>query len=264
MKKYLEIAKLLFKAQLAWRASIAFNMLFTVLKILFAVVVWGAVYAENAVIGGFTLQGMLTYYVISSFFSQLDLSGEVAGEVSARIRNGTFSRYMVIPARVEGYFHAQNYGAAALSMLFNLAAAAAWTLLFGIEFTITRSPGLIAGALALEALGLIFMVQLNFLLGILTFRFGDISLFLMIKSNLLSILTGTMIPLNLFPELLLRLLRLTPFYAVTYLPTMLLLGRNAEELPRSLGVLGLWMLAFAGINHLAYEGLRRRYDGVGI
>ncbi|HML47832.1 MAG TPA: ABC-2 family transporter protein, partial [Clostridia bacterium] len=206
MRKYLEIAKLLFKAQLAWRASIAFNMLFTVLKILFAVVVWGAIYADNAVVGGFTLQGMLTYYVVSSFFSQLDISEGVAGEVSARIRNGTFSRYMVIPVRAEGYFHAQNYGAAALYMLFNLVAAAAWTLLFGIEFTLTGNPGLIAGALVLEALGLVFMVQLNFFLGILTFRFGDISLFLMIKNNLLAIVTGTMLPLSLFPEPLIHLL----------------------------------------------------------
>ena len=43
MKKYLEIGKVLFKAQLSWRFDIAFNMIFTIIKILFAYIVWGAI-----------------------------------------------------------------------------------------------------------------------------------------------------------------------------------------------------------------------------
>lgn len=264
MRKYWEVAKLLFKAQLAWRASIAFNMLFTVLKILFAVIVWGAIFETRDTVGGFTLQAMLTYYVLSSFFSQLDMSGDVSGEVSGRIRNGTFSRFMVLPIHVEGYFHAQNVGAAALYMLFNLAAAAAWTLMFRIEFTLTRDAGLILGALALEGMGLIFMVQLNFFLGVLTFRLEEIGTFLMIKNNLIAFATGSLVPLTLLPAAVTRVLSWTPFYYVTYLPSMLLLGRNAQELGMGLAVLGLWMLAFLLINHTTYESMRRRYDGVGI
>lgn len=36
MRKYREIMRVYIKAQLAWRAAVAFSMLFTVAKILFA------------------------------------------------------------------------------------------------------------------------------------------------------------------------------------------------------------------------------------
>jgi ABC-2 type transport system permease protein len=81
MKKYMEVAKVLFKAQLAWRFDIAFNMLFTVTKILFAYILWGAVFGERMEVAGFTFDAMLSYYIISSFISQMEMSDGVSGEI---------------------------------------------------------------------------------------------------------------------------------------------------------------------------------------
>ena len=44
MRKYTETALIYFKAQLIWRADTVFNMLFTVTKIIFAYVLWGAIF----------------------------------------------------------------------------------------------------------------------------------------------------------------------------------------------------------------------------
>ena len=193
---------------------------------------------------------MLTYYIISSFLSQLEMSEGVSGEISTRIRDGSFSKYMVIPVKIEGHFMAQTFGSAALYMIFNLIAAAVWVFVFRIQFTVISNPAVILLTVLMVLMGLVFMVQLNFFIGILAFKFQDVWIFLMIKNNLVAFITGTMVPLSLLPAGIVAMMRLFPFYYVTYLPSMLLIGQNTGEIGIGLLTLSLWMLAFAVVNNL--------------
>jgi ABC-2 type transport system permease protein len=264
MKKYLEISKIVFKSQLAWRFDIATNVLFTVIKIVFAYLIWDNIFAGREMVGGFTFHSMLSYYIINSFLSQLDMSDGVSNEISSRIRQGTFSKYMVLPVNIQGYFIAQTAGSSVFHLAFNLIAAAVWIFIFRIRFAFTANPLYILTAVSMVLMGIIFMLQLNYFLGLLTLKFQDIFLFLMIKNNLLLFITGTMIPLVLFPKLIVELMRYLPFYYVTYLPSMLLIGRNGGEIPYGLLLLPAWLLFFVFINRSTYNRLRVRYDGVGI
>lgn len=264
MKKYVMIAKVLFKAQLSWRFDVAFDLLITGTKLLFAYIVWGAIFSGRNTVSGFTLETMLTYYLISSFLTQLDKSKVVSGEVSKRIRNGTFSKYMVIPVGAEGYFLAQTFGASAFYLIFNLFASAFWIFLFHIRLAVTSEPFVILEAVLLVLMGLTFMAQLNFFIGILAFYFQDIGLFLMIKENILAFITGAVIPLALLPTWVVSALKAFPFYYVTYLPAMLLIGRNSGEISSGFLTLCLWMIGFIILNRIGYGILRRKYDGVGI
>lgn len=69
--KYIEVAKIHFKTQLVWRFDIVFNMLFTLTKILFAYILWGAVFRQKNIVAGFTFNSMLSYYTISPFYHRL-------------------------------------------------------------------------------------------------------------------------------------------------------------------------------------------------
>ena len=109
-KKYWEITKTYMKTQLVWRADVIFNMIFTITRILFAYLLWGIIFQGKEMVGAFTFHGMLSYYIVSSFLSQLEMSGGISSEIHDRIRNGTFSKYMVIPAGIELYFMAMELG----------------------------------------------------------------------------------------------------------------------------------------------------------
>jgi ABC-2 type transport system permease protein len=113
-------------------------------------------------------------------------------------------------------------------------------------------------------LGRLFLAQMNFFLGVLTIKYQDIWLFLMIKNNVQAFLAGALVPLTLMPDAVLKALRLTPFYHATHLPAMLLLGRNSNEALTGMLVLILWIAIFMALNKYAYTHLRTRYDGVGI
>jgi len=264
MRKYFEIAKISFKSQLVWRFDVAMSALSVFVKILFAFILWGAIFGQKDTVSGFTFTSMLSYYLVSSLLSQLDLSGKISSEISGRIRDGTFSKFMVIPANTRAYFLAQTFGCASFYLIFDLLMAGVCVVAFHIHFSLTTDFVTILCAIFMVVLGLIFMAQLNYFLGILVLKFQDISLFLMIKDNIVALITGTMIPLTLLPAHFVSVMRIFPFYYVTYLPAMLLIGRNSGEALAGLMVLFIWVSLFLIINKLTYNQLRVRYDGVGI
>ncbi len=264
MKKYWEAAKTAFKTRAAYRFDTAMQVFASLARVLFAWLLWTAIFQGRSTVAGFTLDTMLLYYLLQAFFAQMDNTGRIAEELSDYIRNGAFSKFLVLPVRVQGYLFAQSLGSAAYSLFFSLAAGAFCLLAVPFQPTVTRSFADFLQALALLLLGRVFLTQLNFYLGILTFRFQDIWLFLMIKSNLMAFLTGALVPLALLPGGVLSVLRLTPFYYTGYLPAMLILGRGGGE--GIFGVLTLcaWIAFFFFLNKYMYVHLRTRYDGVGI
>ncbi|MGL5434040.1 MAG: ABC transporter permease [Lachnospiraceae bacterium] len=264
MKKYIEITKIYFKNQLAWRTEAAFGLLFSVTKIIFAYLIWSEIFASKEMVAGFTFQTMLLYYVLSSFLTQIDLSSLISNEITQQIRNGKFSKYMILPVHVERYFWAMEAGMILFIMILNAAAGILWIVIFRIPVTITREPFLIAATFFMILAGLLFMAQLNYFLGILTLKFQEISTFLMIKDNLVQLVTGSIIPLILFPDFLIGVMKLLPFYYVTYLPAMLLLGKCTEEAISGLLVISAWCLVFFVLNQVTYQRLRTKFDGVGI
>ena len=264
MSKYLEVAKLLFKAQIIWRFDVAMSVVFTVSKIAFAYLLWGAVFGENITVSGFTFPAMISYYIISSFLSQIEMSEGVSREIGERIKEGSFSKYMVLPVNIQRYFISQTFGAMSFYSIFNLASAILWKFIFNIDFVLTSNIWVIPAALLMVILGLIFMIQLNYFLGLLAFKFEDIGFFLMVKNNIVSFITGTLIPLVLLPHSIVSFMRFFPFYYVTYLPSMLLIGRNEDEAVVGIIILMGWISAFAFFNKIAYGKLRVAYDGVGI
>lgn len=264
MRKYIEVAKVYFKTQFAWRADVVFNMIFTISRILFAYLLWRMVFSGKEMVSGFTFHGMLSYYIVSSFLSQLEMSGGISGEICQRIRNGTFSKYMILPVSMEGYFVAMEAGTVLFYLAFDLIAAFLWIFIFRIEFAFVTDGAVLLCAFCLILLGLFFMVQFAYYLGILTLKYQGIDTFLMIKNNLMALATGTIVPLALFPEAVVRAMRALPFYYVTYLPSMLLIGKCREEAATGIGIMAAWCLVMQILIRRTWAKYSRKYDGVGI
>lgn len=264
MRKYWEVSKIYMKTQFVWRADVIFNMFFTIGRILFAYLLWGIIFRSREKIGVFTFHGMLSYYIVSSFLSQLEMSGGISGEIHERIRNGTFSKYMVIPVGIQRYFMAMELGVVLFYILFDLIAAVIWVFVFHIEFVFAGNAYVVLCASVMAVLGMLFMVQLNFFLGLLTLKYQGIGTFLMIKNNLAALVTGSIVPLALFPEAVVNIIKILPFYYVTYLPAMLFTGMCQNEAVPGLCIASAWCLMMQGLIHVTWNKYLRKYDGVGI
>ncbi|WP_165479766.1 ABC-2 family transporter protein, partial [Clostridioides difficile] len=200
IRRYYEVAKINFKVQLIWRFDVVVNMVFTIVKILFAYILWKAIFGENKIVSGFTFNSMLSYYIISSFLAGIDMSKSTSEEICNRVKLGTFSKYMIIPINVQNYFIAKNFGMTCFYFVFNMISAFVWIFIFKIDFAFTSNPVQILISILMIFLGFIFMMKLHFFIGILSFKFLEISFFRMIIENIVEFITGTMIPLVLLPE----------------------------------------------------------------
>ncbi len=264
MKKYWEFARAAFLRRTAYRFDALMQASASLSRVLFAHLLWSVLFRGRETISGFTYDAMLTYYLLQSFLAQLDTAGRQAEEMSAQIRDGAFAKSLVIPAGVQKVFFAQSLGASGFTLLLSVASGAVWCVLFQIRLALTPSAWQLASALLLILLGGVFSIQFHFFLSTLAFRYQDISLFLMIKSNLLAFASGTLVPLALLPPPALLLMKLLPFYHATYLPCMLLLNRNGEEAMPGIFTLLLWCGFMYAVNKTMYARLRIRFDGVGI
>jgi ABC-2 type transport system permease protein len=265
VRKYFAVAKTLFKTQLVYRFDVAMNALEIAGRVLFAWLLWGAVFDGRETVAGFTFPVMLLYYIVISFLASLDMSGDVSREVSSMIRGGTFSKFMVIPANAQWQFWAQTMGAATYYAIFGMAVTLVCAALFRIKPLFTADPAAIVCAVILIPLGLTFMVCYHYFIGILAFKFHDISFFLHVQSAALEFVTGGVVPLILLPASVMSVMRFLPFTHVVYTPSMLLLGKaDMSEGLLAAGVLAVWTLGMALVNQFVYNKLRIKYDGVGI
>lgn len=108
------------------------------------------------------------------------------------------------------------------------------------------------------------MAQLNFLLGVMTLKYQGIQTFHMIKDNIVTLVTGGIVPLVFFPETAINIMRALPFYYVTYLPSMLFTGFCQDEALTGILVLLFWCLAVQAAINIFYKKYIKKYEGAGI
>ena len=265
MNKYLAVAKIHFKMQLAYRFDAAMTVMGVVWRVVFAWVLWGAIFAGREDVGGFTFQAMLSYYVISSFLATADTSQGTVYEISSRVRDGSFTKFMVVPSNPQFHFLSQAVGASGFYGLVAALAVAVCAFAFRIDMALAVDPAAVLLAAALFAVGIVFMNCYHFFLGILAFKFEDSTFAIHMLPSVVSFFKGEMVPLSLLPVALEQSLRFFPFAHAVYTPAMLLMGAmDASEGLPDLFVLAAWTLAMAAGSQLAYSRLRKRHEGVGI
>ena len=265
MRKYLAVAKTLFKAQFAYRFDVIMTAVSTVWRIIFALILWGAIFANRESVGGFTYPEMLSYYVISSFYAMMDMSAGVLGEISGRIKDGSFSKFMIIPSNPQLHFLSQTLGASAYYGLFIIIALVASTLVFRIDLILTFDlPRMILAVLVFLS-GIAFMNSYQFLLGIFALKYQDTTFSMHLLPSIISFLSGELVPLSLLPGIFTAAIKVFPFAHVVYTPTMLMIGRmDIREGLSGCALLLAWTIGMTVVNQLTYTRLRKRYEGVGI
>ncbi|MDR3276169.1 MAG: ABC-2 family transporter protein [Treponema sp.] len=263
MRKFLAVSKLYFKIQVAYRLDVIMRVLSVLGRTAFAWVLWGAVYSGRSEVGGMSFQAMVSYYVARSVLAAM-VDDDPMYLVSNYIRDGAFSKYMVLPINIQGFFLFRALGFQAFMLLFNLLSAALAVLVFGIQFSLSTDLVQIFCALGMMALGLVFRVSYGFCLGILAFKFQDIRFFRLMQDNIVEFISGALIPLTLLPAALTGFLRFLPFYYIPYLPAMLLTGQAGDEALPGLAILACWTGLMLFITQKSYHRLRVKYDGAGI
>ena len=202
-------------------------------------VLWYAIFnlGGNSEIAGMSYLEMVHYTWVSLLFTQVR-GGDHDFELQEMIRSGQLSNYLLRPVGVVEFIYIR--GVAPRLFIAGLCLLLGMTLSIWLGF----SPLRMMGAMFLALLGNIIHYQLGAALATTAFLWEEAYSVLMIKNMLVSLLSGELIPLNLFPASMSWIWKSTPFYLYVFGPTQYALGRwSHEEFLYHLGLSCVWLIA---------------------
>jgi len=203
-------------------------------------VLWYAIFKTDGAteLAGMTYVQMLHYTLVSVLFNQVR-GGDQDFELAEMIRTGQLSNYLIRPVGLIQFIYIRGVASKLLISALSLA--------IGIVLSVSvlsseASPLRMIGAMLLALLGNVIHFQIGAVLSAMAFRWEDAYGLLMVKNMAVSILSGELLPLNLFPESMSWIWKSTPFYLYVFGPAQYALGEWTHlEFVRQLGVAFLWI-----------------------
>ncbi len=201
-------------------------------------VLWYAMFKLGGAteIAGMGYKDMVHYTLVSLLFTQVR-GGDHDFELAEMVRSGALSNYMLRPVGVVEFVYIRGMA----PKLF--IAAICLVLGVGVGFWLGLAPERMIGSMFMAILGNIIHYQIGAALATAAFYWEEAYSFMMVKNMIVSLLSGELIPLNLFPHSMQWIWRSTPFYLYVFGPTQYALGRwSHAEFLMNLGIAGLWLV----------------------
>lgn len=209
--------------------------------------VWNGVHSENA--------GSAQYLVAYTAMAQaLGPLLQPTTSLSEDLANGTIADKLLWPVNLAGFYVSQWLGKIAISLLMGgVAILLCWHILFGGTIDPLKLPLFFISLIIGTAVG----IEIDFLFSMLVIRVSNETWFVnAIRTSIVAILSGSVIPLAVLPHGLRTLLTYTPFASMANIPIESLVNDNFRL--SELAVQILWLVALALLMIPIYRIVHRR------
>lgn len=235
------MAKLVFLEKLAYTKALWVDIAGTMSAILIYYFLWQMVFRERQELAGYTMAQMTTYVILSKLlasqfagginrtFAEWIYSGKIGSELIRPVslftnlfgrRMGEFFFYIIfkaIPVLLISYFILGGEAAADMKYL----------MLFFISVGIS----------------VLLMFYFEMLFGMGTFYILSTSALCFLKTALLELLSGGIVPLAVFPDTVERVLNMLPFAGMVSIPVNIFLGKySIRECVDYIAIQALWCI----------------------
>lgn len=251
-----------FKRNLAYKGSFYLMIICSVFGPFISYYLWMAIYgsSKNGVLGGLTQAEMVVYIFMTYVTSQVVTVG-VTGEISDDVMEGSVVMTLIKPLDYRMTLISKALGEA----LYRFFAPAVFVWI-GLEIYKAVVLGLGVTPLVDMLAYLLSMVMSFFIYVLFDFCFGMVAFVTtymfgmnMAKEAILGFLSGQLIPISFFPEVLQRIFEFLPFSSMIYTPVMVYLGKySGTELVFVLGKQLLWMVLLYAFGTFLWSRITRR------
>jgi len=252
MRGYLAVVRATFMVGLVYRFGFLFSIFGNIIYLGVAYFLWRSIYQHSETIRGLTFNETFIYIGLGSAMFIL-LKTYIDWALHYEIREGVIATYLIKPINLGLYMLSGGLG----SLLMNLTAITVPTLLlltlvFKVEFT--RGPGLILFPLSLF-MAFLISFHIDFFIGLLGFYTDSVWGFGTTKDILVTVLSGALIPLQFFPEVIRNILLWLPFQAIYHTPLMMVTkpDQSWEILLPMLYIQFTWVIILFAATQLFYN-----------
>ncbi len=242
---WVELARASIRWHYMYRFNVLSGFLLTGVTIYLITLVWRSAYGGRAEVDGIGADQLLVYLTIANLQLYF-LRPELAGDIQARIREGQIGFDLSRPVGYPSQLLATATGD--LIGLLPMTLVAVPVALVAGELRAPDSPGIALAYVGSLLLAWIVALQLNLLIGFVSFWTLEMTGFQMIYTLVGNFATGALVPLWFMPEALRAVIQVLPFQAIAFVPVSIYVGEPATG---SIGMALLLQAMWIGLLTLA-------------
>ena len=254
---YREFARVGFVNILAFRLRYYTGVLTYLINVSVYYFIWKALYAANPEIAGFRFGEIVTYVAVgwmirSLYFNNIDQ------DMAQDIMDGRITMALVKPVSVQWMYVSQALGETAFRLiLLSMPVSVVLALVFPIQTPHSAWHGLLF--LVSLAGSILLVAAMNFTVGCFAIPMKSILGLLRAKFFIQDLLSGLLIPMAIFPELLRQVLAFLPFQHIGSTPMLIYLGKlGPREMALSLVVQWIWIAVLLILGDRLWKRMSRR------
>jgi ABC-2 type transport system permease protein len=264
--KYQSVFNVGLQSNLVYRVNFAVRGFFSFFHLVVVFILWGAAYAGNAAIGGFSFSQTLTYFVAVIVVQFMIGAFNEDYQISEEIRNGLINQFLLKPV---------NYFAYRFSIYVSARVVTGALIIVPVIVTypFLKSYLMVPHewwrlAVAVPALVMSALIQFGiaYCFGMLSFWFLEIQGFVILSMAFESLLGGQIFPLDLLPRWLYSLSACLPYYYQMYFPVALVTGRIENDPPLIFAMLRIelfWVVVILALGQFLWRRGLRLHTAVG-
>lgn len=261
LKLYATAAKLALQDAMEYRLNVMAFFAIAAFGVLSAYFLWGEVFADRAVLLGYTRGEMVTYYIMVGYVMHTSFAGSPIGH---DIRSGDLSAALAMPVSYLWLTYLHGLGNRAFRLLVGLPVVFGMFLLFSDAVFVPTDPRGYAALLAAAfgALNIMFVIDSIVLSLEFWVLYAGNSFWLI--EMVIYLLSGFMIPLVFLPGWVQSLAAVLPFRYVANFPVDAFMGRLSwEEVLVGLAMQAVWTVLLAGLLTLVWRRGLKRFESYG-
>ncbi|MFW5704135.1 MAG: ABC transporter permease [Patescibacteria group bacterium] len=262
MHKYWVLFRTKLDEYIAFRLNFLMWRMRNIFNLVLLYYLWESVLRNTVSIQGYTTNTIFTYIFLANIIAAVVLSSKT-DQVAGDILNGTIINQILKPMHFFSFIASKEVADKLINLIFAVAEVALFLVILGPPIFIQTDPAVIAIVVSTIILSIVLSFLISLSLSFIAFWSTDIWAPRFIFFVLISLLAGTMFPLDILPQPILQAVLLTPFPYLVYLPTKLYLFGITPELPFYGAVMSSWIVIMATICFAVWRKGMREFSFFG-
>ena len=222
LKSMMALAKMQFNEYNIYKSNFYLFTLNRLIEVVVYIFVWQAIYNQTGEAGGFNITQMVTYYILVVSLTPIVLWG-INEDMARSIRNGKINKELLNPITYFQYYFGIDLGEIAFALVTGIAVFIVCSIFWSISLPVSISNFILFTIVISLGIPITFFLQM--IVGTAGFYTNSIWGMQILRKAVISIFSGVIAPITLFPEWCQKLANVLPFKELIYTPINIWLGQ---------------------------------------
>ena len=221
LETWLALAQVHFKRYSIYKSNFILFTLNRIVEVVVYVFVWQAIYYQTGNAGGYSIEYMVTYYILVTSIKSIATWG-INEDIAESIRKGQLNKELLSPISYFKYCFGLYMGEIGFAIPVSIATFVICSIFWSVQFPVSITNFLLFIFVMILILPISFFIQM--IVGTIGFYTNSIWGMQILRKSIIAIFSGLIAPLTLFPEWFQKIANILPFKEFIYTPINIYLG----------------------------------------